>query len=253
MAACRPRSIPSEKSHGTTCAPRSANGWLDGAGAGRQVEHPLARPRVDGVHDDGAPAAVLAERQHVVGQVVAAGHASNIAATSAGCLSSCARVTAPPYAGARGLRAGPPSPSRRLPRRDVSPPGHAAGPPVRRPTARRVRAARGAHRAGSTDAGPLLALLPDAPDATAWVRRGEGLVGWGVAARAAARRAPTGSRDAKSWWAEHVRTAVVRDEVDQPGTGVVCFGSFAFADAPGRQRARGPRGRRRPPRRHAPG
>ena len=82
------------------------------------------------------------------------------------------------------------------------------------------------------DAGPLLSLLPDAPDATAWVRRGEGLVGWGVAA-VCRTSGPDRFTDAKQWWAEHVRTAVVRDEVDQPGTGVVCFGSFGFADEPG--------------------
>ncbi len=39
--------------------------------------------------------------------------------------------------------------------------------------------------------------------------------------------------EAKQWWADHVRTAVVRDEVHEPGSGVVCFGSFAFADDPG--------------------
>ena len=79
------------------------------------------------------------------------------------------------------------------------------------------------------DAAPLLSLLPDAPDATAWVRRGEGLVGCGVAA-VCRTSGPDRFTDAKQWWAEHVRTAVVRDEVDQPGTGVVCFGSFGFAD-----------------------
>jgi len=82
------------------------------------------------------------------------------------------------------------------------------------------------------DAGPLLSLLPDIPDTTAWVRRGEGLVGWGVAAECRT-SGPERFTDAKQWWAEHVRTAVVRDEVDQPGTGVVCFGSFGFADEPG--------------------
>ena len=82
------------------------------------------------------------------------------------------------------------------------------------------------------DPGPLLALLPDTPDATAWVRRGEGLVGWGVAAICRTAGADRFA-DAKAWWAEHARSAVVRDEVDQPGTGVVCFGSFGFADSPG--------------------
>jgi len=82
------------------------------------------------------------------------------------------------------------------------------------------------------DPGPLLELLPDAEDATGWVRRGDGLVGWGVAARC---RTEGSQRfaDAARWWEEHARTAVVRDEVHQPGTGLVCFGSFAFADEPG--------------------
>jgi menaquinone-specific isochorismate synthase len=82
------------------------------------------------------------------------------------------------------------------------------------------------------DPGPLLGLLPATVDAAAWVRRGEGVVGWGVAA---IRRTSGADRfaEAKQWWSDHVRTAVVRDEVDQPGSGVVCFGSFAFADDPG--------------------
>ena len=82
------------------------------------------------------------------------------------------------------------------------------------------------------DPGPLLALLPDTPGATAWVRRSDGVVGWGVAARC--RTTGAGRfRDAKQWWAEHADNAVVRDEVGLPGTGVLCFGSFAFADEPG--------------------
>jgi menaquinone-specific isochorismate synthase len=39
--------------------------------------------------------------------------------------------------------------------------------------------------------------------------------------------------DAQTWWRALSRAAVVRDEVRQPGTGPVCFGSFAFADEPG--------------------
>ena len=81
------------------------------------------------------------------------------------------------------------------------------------------------------DPGPLLSLLPP-DDALAWVRRGEGLVGWGVAASvrtAGADRFAT----ARDWWRQKSRTAVVRDEVRSPGTGLVCFGSFAFADSPG--------------------
>ena len=42
-------------------------------GAGGEVEHPLARPRVDGGDHVVAPAAVLAQGEHVVGDVVAPG------------------------------------------------------------------------------------------------------------------------------------------------------------------------------------
>ena len=82
-----------------------------------------------------------------------------------------------------------------------------------------------------TDPGPLLHLLPDG-DQTAWVRRGEGLVGWGVAASVRT-AGPDRFADAHDWWRELTRTAVVRDEVGLPGTGLVAFGSFAFADDPG--------------------
>ncbi|CAN5118494.1 chorismate-binding protein [soil metagenome] len=39
--------------------------------------------------------------------------------------------------------------------------------------------------------------------------------------------------DARAWWRGHCGSAVVRDEVREPGSGLVCFGSFAFADDPG--------------------
>lgn len=81
------------------------------------------------------------------------------------------------------------------------------------------------------DPGPLLALLPDG-EQTAWVRRGEGLVGWGVAA-AVRTSGPSRFADAHDWWREQTRLAVVRDEVRLPGSGLVSFGSFAFADDPG--------------------
>jgi menaquinone-specific isochorismate synthase len=77
------------------------------------------------------------------------------------------------------------------------------------------------------DPGPLLALLPQA-GALAWVRRGEGLVGWGSAVRIETSRAQRFA-DAGRAWAELTRHAVVRDEVGLPGTGPVAFGSFAFS------------------------
>jgi menaquinone-specific isochorismate synthase len=80
-------------------------------------------------------------------------------------------------------------------------------------------------------AGSLVGLLPtDSP--VTWLRRGEGLVGWGVAAEVRT-SGPTRFADATKWWAETTARAVVRDEVMEPGTGLVSFGSFAFADEPG--------------------
>ena len=80
-------------------------------------------------------------------------------------------------------------------------------------------------------AGELVDLLPsDAP--VTWLRRGEGLVGWGVAAMIR----PSGSTrfsDAAKWWSETMARTTVHDDVAEPGTGPVCFGSFAFADEPG--------------------
>ncbi len=89
------------------------------------------------------------------------------------------------------------------------------------------------------DPGELLDLLPapagadpSTPDSVAWVRRGDGLVGWGVAAEVRTTGADRFS-DAQRWWREQTRGAVVRDEVSLPGTGLLAFGSFAFSDAPG--------------------
>ncbi|CAM3634680.1 isochorismate synthase [Nocardioides zeicaulis] len=78
---------------------------------------------------------------------------------------------------------------------------------------------------------PLLDLLPE-QDPVSWLRRGEGLVGWGVAARLDT-SGPTRFSDADKWWSELVARAEVDDRVGEPGTGPVCFGTFAFADDPG--------------------
>nr|WP_218852103.1 isochorismate synthase [Nocardioides panaciterrulae] len=77
----------------------------------------------------------------------------------------------------------------------------------------------------------LVELLPGDRPVT-WLRRGEGLVGWGVAAEVRTHGA-TRFSDAAKWWAETTGRTVVRDEVNEPGTGLVGFGSFAFADEPG--------------------
>ena len=80
-------------------------------------------------------------------------------------------------------------------------------------------------------AGSLLDLVPaDRP--VAWLRRGDGLVGWGVAAEVRTAGA-TRFTDADKWWSEMISRSVVHDEVGEPGSGLVGFGSFAFADEPG--------------------
>lgn len=81
------------------------------------------------------------------------------------------------------------------------------------------------------DPGPLLDLLP-ADDAVAWVRRGDGLVGWGVAAELRP-AGPDRFTQALDWWSRLSSAAVVRDDLGLPGSGLVTFGSFAFADRPG--------------------
>ena len=82
-----------------------------------------------------------------------------------------------------------------------------------------------------SDPGPLLDLLPTDEPMT-WLRRGEGIITWGVAAEY---RTSGESRfsDASTWWRNLVRVAAVADEVEVPGSGLVCLGSFAFADEPG--------------------
>jgi menaquinone-specific isochorismate synthase len=109
----------------------------------------------------------------------------------------------------------------------TSTPGAAAQPFAGRLVSRTVAIA---------DPGPLLDLLP-APTPgdvgpTAWLRRGEGIVGWGVAASI---RTSGASRfdEAVEWWRDIADSAVVRDELEVPGSGLVCMGSFAFADQPG--------------------
>ncbi len=82
------------------------------------------------------------------------------------------------------------------------------------------------------DPGSLVALLPtDAP--VAWLHRRNGLVGWGEAARIDT-SGPDRFADADRWWRDLAARSVVRDEAEVPGSGLVAFGSFGYADDPGR-------------------
>jgi len=77
-----------------------------------------------------------------------------------------------------------------------------------------------------SDPGPLLDLLPE-HGALAWVSAGEGLVGWGAAARVEL-EGPDRFAAAQRWWSALVSAATVHDEVERFGTGLLAFGSFAF-------------------------
>ena len=76
--------------------------------------------------------------------------------------------------------------------------------------------------------GSLLDLLPE-DGALAWVTSGEGIVGWGEAARLDITQGSSFAL-AQEWWRELAARCDVDDDVRLPGTGLVAFGSFAFDD-----------------------
>ena len=80
--------------------------------------------------------------------------------------------------------------------------------------------------------GALLAHLTEDGSPVAWVREGEGLVGWGVAA-AVSSSGPDRFAEAETWWRDVCAGLDVHDDLRVPGSGPVAFGSFAFADRPG--------------------
>lgn len=77
------------------------------------------------------------------------------------------------------------------------------------------------------DPGDLIGQLPE-PDALAWVRRGQGLVGWGTAARVTMPAGQDRFEAGEKWLRELFDGAQVDDQVAVPGSGPVAFGSFTF-------------------------
>jgi menaquinone-specific isochorismate synthase len=73
---------------------------------------------------------------------------------------------------------------------------------------------------------PLIELIPRS-DALSWVRRGEGLVGWGVHARTTV-SGPQRFKAARDWWHQHLEQFSVSDTVHGTGTGPILFTSFSF-------------------------
>ncbi|GGC86798.1 isochorismate synthase [Tersicoccus solisilvae] len=65
-----------------------------------------------------------------------------------------------------------------------------------------------------------------------WLRRGNGLVGIGTAARYTA-SGPERFARARQWWRQIAASARRENHVGGPGTGPLAFGSFAFADDSG--------------------
>ena len=84
----------------------------------------------------------------------------------------------------------------------------------------------------NTDSFKLLEHLPENP--LAFIRGGDGIIGFGEAARLESRpssgEAPGRIADLAEQWRSLVALAEVSDELQLPGTGLVAFGTFAFSD-----------------------
>jgi menaquinone-specific isochorismate synthase len=78
--------------------------------------------------------------------------------------------------------------------------------------------------------GNLLTRLPTSA-AVAWIREGDGLVGWGEAARLSIPAGVDRFAAGEKWLAELFESADITDEVCLPGTGPVAFGTFTFDPA----------------------
>jgi menaquinone-specific isochorismate synthase len=77
----------------------------------------------------------------------------------------------------------------------------------------------------------LAPLIPraDPRNPLLWMRRGEGIVGLGEAVRIET-GGPSRVEDAAAAWTSLAELADIDDRVGLPGTGLVAFGTFAFAD-----------------------
>ena len=77
------------------------------------------------------------------------------------------------------------------------------------------------------DPGDLVARLPHS-GSVAWIRGGDGLVGWGEAARVSIPAGADRFTSGEKWLTELFDSAEVTDEVGVAGTGLVALGSFTF-------------------------
>jgi menaquinone-specific isochorismate synthase len=80
------------------------------------------------------------------------------------------------------------------------------------------------------DPGDLLSAVPS-PDVSAWIHNGDGLAGWGEAARLTLPAGVDRFAAGEKWLAELFDSASIADQVRVPGTGPIAFGSFTFDPA----------------------
>jgi menaquinone-specific isochorismate synthase len=80
------------------------------------------------------------------------------------------------------------------------------------------------------DPGDLVTWLPE-PAGVAWIRHGDGLAGWGEAARITLPPGEDRFTAGEKWLRELFDGAEVDDQVAEPGCGPVAFGSFTFDSA----------------------
>ncbi len=75
----------------------------------------------------------------------------------------------------------------------------------------------------------LLEILPDSPtnEIFSWVRNNQGLVAWGISAEVEFSGKERFSR-AHKWWKNYVDNCVIRDEIQNSGTGAIAFVSFSY-------------------------
>lgn len=78
------------------------------------------------------------------------------------------------------------------------------------------------------DVESILELLPPRRQLL-WLRRGDGMVGFGAAARLEF-SGPSRMADAAAAWRSVASAATVDDRVELPGSGLIAFGTFAFSD-----------------------
>ena len=84
------------------------------------------------------------------------------------------------------------------------------------------------HTVALDQVGPLVPLL-DKRDPLLFIRRGQGIAGFGEAIRLEF-TGPSRMTDAAAAWRELVAAATITDDVKLPGTGLVALGSFAFSE-----------------------